>query len=225
MSKRLLRVTIESIELAANGDVPGQKIPSGDKRNAVIASLDYPRSGAPSVTSAQQYNLPEKIAFSPDQNDFFACGLFKEEVQDETILQIKITDTDRSGKIEQFVLALVSELAGAVLEAATEGLTTFLGAVAAVGIDQVRSGFGKAQTGDQVFVIGATDKIRLNVDSLPADPAYPLRLNLSLAVPEEVRKAYFEMDSAGRPVEKEIVLPKGAQNGHIVIRLSAAPCG
>ena len=221
-----MRVTIESIELFSNGDVPGQSAPSGgEKRNAVIASLTYPRSGAPAVTSAQQFNLPEKILFSPDQTDFFACGLFKEEVQDETILEIKVTDTDRSGKIEQFVVRLLSLLGGAALGAATEGLTTFLGAIASAGVGIVRSGFPNIDPAEQVFIIGATDRIRLQVDSLPADPAQPLRMNLALMVPEEIRKPFFELDATGKPVHKEIVLPKGLHNGNIVLRLSAAPCG
>jgi len=224
MSKRLLRVTIESIEVFSNGDVPGQHPPPGEeKRNAVVASLTYPRSGAPSITSAQQFNIPAGIAFSPDQSDFFACGLFKEEVQDETILQIKVTDTVRSAKAERFVLNVLSMLAGSALGAATEGLTTFLGAIAGVGVGLVRSGFANANSGDQVFIIGETDRIKLEVDSLPADPAQPLRMNLSLIVREEVRKPFIELDSAGQPVHKEIVLRAGSHNGNILIKLSAAP--
>jgi hypothetical protein len=98
MVKRILLVSIESINVFQNGDVLGQGAPAGkDKRNALMASLKYPRSGAPSVTSGQHFDLTNNVPLKPDQTDFFQCGIFKEEVQDETILQVKLTDTDESG--------------------------------------------------------------------------------------------------------------------------------
>lgn len=68
MSKRTLWVSIESISVGTNGDVPRQDAPKGDeKRNAVLSTLTYPRSGAPTVTSGQQYNLPNNnVPLKPD---------------------------------------------------------------------------------------------------------------------------------------------------------------
>lgn len=223
MAKRLLLLTIESINVFQNGDVPGQGAPAGEeKRNAVMASLKYPRSGAPSVTSGQQFNLVDNVPLKPDQSDFFQCGLFKEEVQDETILQLKLTDTDKASKWEAFFLKLVSGLVGAVLGFATGGLSKFLGAVAGVGVDQVKTGIS-GLGGDQVFIIGQTDEIRLEMDTLPTDRNSPLRMNLALIVPEEVRKPFLELDASGNPIQKEVVLPKGFHNGNIILRLAALP--
>jgi hypothetical protein len=220
MSKRTLWVSIESITIPVNGDVPDQTDPTGgDKRNAVLATLTYPRSGAPTVTSGQPYNLPNGTVFQPDQTDFFSSGLFKEVVQDETILQIKITDTDRASKAEKVFLAILGVLVNAALTAAIGGLTGFFGAVAGAGVSQIKTGMGKPGD-DQVYVIGQTDKIRLNVDHLPTDRNNPLRMALGLTVPDDVDKPFFVLGPNG-PEERHLHLPKGAVNGEIVLRLAA----
>jgi hypothetical protein len=223
MAKRLLVVTIESLTVFVNGDVPGQGEPTGEqKRNAVIASLKYPRSGTPSVTSGQQFNLSNNVPLKPDMTDFFKCGIFKEEVQDETILQIKLTDTDKASGAEKFFAALLGALMGGGLGAAAAGLGSFFGAVAGFGADQVKTGLAGLGK-DQVFVIGQTDEVRLAMEKLPADKNDPLRMDLPLIVPEEVRKPYFELNPQGGAVRKELVLAKGFSNGNIVLRLAALP--
>lgn len=223
MSKRLLVVTIESILVEVNGDVPGQNPPTGEeKRNAVIGSLKYPRSGVPSVTSGQQFNLTNDEPLKPDLADFFKCGIFKEEVQDETILQIKITDTDKASNADKFFAKLLGVLVGAGLGVATGGLSSFFGAVAGFGIDQVKTGVAGLGA-DQVFVIGQTDEVRLGMDKLPSDINNPLRMRLNLTVPDDIQKPYLELDAQGNPVRKELILTKGSLNGFIVLRLVALP--
>ncbi len=71
-------------------------------------------------------------------------GLFKEEVLDETLLQIKVTDTDKASKTDVFVLKLLSALVGTALGVATKGLSNFLGAIAGVGVEEVKSGIPKS---------------------------------------------------------------------------------
>ncbi len=103
------------------------------------------------------------------------------------------------------------------------GLSSFFGAVAGAGVDQLNTGIGGLGD-DQVYVIGQTDHVRLEVDTLPTDKDKPLRMNLALIVPDEVRKPYFELGPNG-PVQKELVLPKGTHNGNIILRLAALPLG
>jgi hypothetical protein len=224
MSKRTLWVSIESITLGQNGDVPGQSAPHGeDKRNAVVASLTYPRSGAPTVSSGQQYNLPQNGPFQPDQNDFFTSGLFKEDVDDETILQIKITDTDRTSKGEKIFLTILGTLVNVGLTAASGGLSGFFGAVAGAGVDQITTGMGGLGD-DHVYVVGETDQVRLEMDQLPADKHKPLRMTLGLVVPEDIDKPYFVLDhQTGQPVTHHLRLPKGTANGTITLKLAAVP--
>ena len=223
MSKRTLWVSIESITVLVNGDVPGQQAPQGDdKRNAVLATLTYPRSGAPTVNSGQQYNLPNKAAFQPDQTDFFSSGLFKEVVQDETILQIKVTDTDTASKAEKIFLAILGALVIAALPAATGGLTGFFGGIAGTGVSQINTGMGKLGD-DEVYVIGATDKIHINVDQLPADKNNPLRMALGMTVPDDVQKPYFTLGENNQPVTQYLILAKGSPIGSINLLLAAVP--
>lgn len=221
MSKKLLTVTIESVVVFSNGDVPsGKPASAGEKKNnAVVASLKYPRSGAPEVMSALQVDLTNNEPPKLDLNDFFSCGLFKEEVQDETILQVKVTDRDEAGKVEKFLLKLLSVVVGAGFGVATGGLSGVLGAVTGCGIGAVKTAIGAA--GDEsVFVIGQTEKVRLNMDQLPA--GQPLRMDLPFTVPDEVRKPYSVLEG-GQVVEKAMVLPKGMHNGNIILRLTARP--
>ena len=221
MSRRTLWVSIESVKVHVNGDVPGQGPPPGqDKRNAVLATLTYPRSGAPTVNSGQQYNLANDVAFQPDQTDFFTSGLFKELVQDETILQIKITDTDKASKAEKIFLAILGALVNAALTAATSGLTGFLGAISGTGVSQINTGMGKLGD-DLVYVIGETDKIHLKVDDLPADKNHPLRMALGLTVPDDIDKPFFTIEQPDAP--QHLHVPKGSANGEIVLLLAAVP--
>jgi hypothetical protein len=224
MSKHTLWVSIESITLLRNGDVPGQTTPAGEeKRNAIVASLTYPRSGAPTVTSGQQYNLPENEPFRPDQADFFASGLFKEEVEDETILQIKVTDTDKIGKAEKIFLTVMGVLVNAGLTAATGGLTGFFGAIAGAGVSQVQTGMAGV-TGDQVYIVGETDKIKLKMNDLPTDRNNPQRMTLGLIIPSEIDKPFFVIDpETHQPVTKRLTLAKGSPNGTITLNVAAVP--
>jgi hypothetical protein len=221
MSKKLLTVTIESITVFSNGDVPGAKPASGDekKNNAVVASLKYPRSGAPEVVSGLQFDLTNNESPKLDLADFFDSGLFKEEVQDETILQIKVTDRDVSSKAEKVLLSVLSVVFSAGLGIATGGLNKFLGAVTGFGIDSI-TGSIKGAGDESIFIIGQTDKVRLEMDKLPADQ--PLRMNIALTVPKEVRKPFFVLEN-GQEVKKELVLAQGIHNGNVVLRLTAKP--
>jgi hypothetical protein len=223
VSKRVVWVSIESITLIINGDVPGQGAPKGDdQKNAVLATLTYPRSGAPTVSSGQQYNIPSKTPYQPDQTDFFVSGLFKEDVQDETILQIKITDTDKASKSEKIFFTILGTLVNAALTAATGNLTGFLGAIAGAGVSQIQTGMG-GLGGDQVYVMGETDSVKLQVDNLPTDKNNPLRMTLGLTVPDDIDKAYFTLGPTGQSVTNHLVLPKGSVNGTITLRVAAVP--
>lgn len=80
-------------------------------------------------------------------------------VEDETILQIKVTDTDAASEGEKIFLTILGILVGSALTAATGGLSGFFGAIAGAGINQIKTGMGKLG-GDQVYVIGQTDKVQ-----------------------------------------------------------------
>src|SRR6476661_8109745 len=129
MAKKLIRVLIEDLVVFSNSDVPGEAPASNDelKNNAVIGSLLYPRSGAPEALSVIQLDL--KNNESPETlkpSDFFSdSGLFKEEVQDETILKIKVTNRDSRSRFAQ----IFGRVLGGLLGVATGGFGSILGLI------------------------------------------------------------------------------------------------
>jgi hypothetical protein len=175
------------------------------------------------VTSGQQYNIPQNTPFQPDQADFFTSGLFKEDVDDQTILQIKVTDTDFASKADKIFAAILGALLSGGLTAASGGLTGFLGAIAGAGVSQIQTGMhGLAD--DQVFVVGATEKIPLKMDDLPTDKNNPLHMVLGLVVPDDIDKPFFVLDpQTGHPVTEHLVLRKGTANGTIHLKVAAVP--
>src|ERR1035437_8026413 len=116
MSKKLLTVVIEELIANSNGDFP-DATPSDDadqglKNNALSASLRYPRSGAPQITSAKQYDLangkPATLLDPQHPDNFFDPLLFREEVIDRTVLNLKLTDRDAASGFEKFLLGVFS---------------------------------------------------------------------------------------------------------------------
>lgn len=219
MAKKLVRVLIEDLIVFSNGDVPGES-PASDqelKNNAVVGSLLYPRSGAPEALSVIQLDL--KNNQSPETlnpSDFFSdSGLFKEEVQDETILKIKVTNRDSRSRFAQ----IFGRVLGGLLGIATGGFGSILGLVSGLGIDALTDSI-ETEGGEQTFVIGASEPLRLKIDQLPQNP--PLRVNLPLVVPKEIRKRFFVLEN-GKAVQHELVLGKGKHNGHIILQISAEP--
>jgi hypothetical protein len=198
MSKKLLTVKIESILVNVNGEVPGAKPDKTNQRNVLTATLLYPRSGAPSVASAKQFDLqPGKSPDRLDQADFFSCGLFKEEVNDETILEIAVTDRDIASNFEKGFVQVFSAILGAAI-----------------------TGGVKNAGADSSVTIGQTDKVRLKMDDLAEAPT---RMTLGFTVPALIEKNFFAPGPTGDPVEQRMRIEAGSANGTITLLVSATP--
>jgi hypothetical protein len=88
LKRAIVRVELVSAFVESNGDPPEDIITiAEEKNNAIVATLKYPRSGAPSVVSSFPVNLKSGVEIS-FTGDFFERGLFKEEVQGETELEL-----------------------------------------------------------------------------------------------------------------------------------------
>ena len=163
MPRKLLYVTVDRITLTTNGEPPN--VTDDSVKHALMATMLYPRSGAPTVTSA----LPVKeLARGPNDLaglSFYSNGLFKEEVQDTTLLNIKVVNRQESSKIEKFILSLFATIFGAGVGVLTGGLTGVLGAVTAFGVDALKGGI-KSAGDDEVITIGETDNIPIDIASL-----------------------------------------------------------
>lgn len=159
MSKILLRVNIEKVWVKSNGDLPKKENADehdkkAQKNNAIVATMVYPRSGAPNVISTKMVNLQNNKVKSFDLEDFWDSGLFKEEVDGETKLRIQVTDRDKISKFDKVFTTIFSALMGAGLGAVTGGISNvFLGAIANLGI-KTYTGTISVGKGEKINVIG-----------------------------------------------------------------------
>ena len=225
MPKKLLIIRIQELVVTSNGDFPGEKPSHNDelglKNNALIASLKYPRSGAPQVLSVKQYDLVDgKPAYLLDEkipDEFFDKLLFHEEVLDQTLLQVKVTNFDSTGKVVKFFLKLFSVILGAGFTAASGGLSGVLGAVVGFGVDALKTGTSGAGD-DHVDTIGIA-RLPLSMDAYSDKPQV---VNLELTAPETITRRGFVMDPEHGVQEKEkTVTTEGKANGHIIMEISA----
>ncbi len=211
MPRKLLYVTVDSITLTTTGESPN--VTDDATKHALMATMLYPRSGAPTVTSA----LPIR-ELTPGTNDltglgFYSNGLFKEEVQDSTLLNVKVVNRQETSKIEKFIVTLFATILGAGLGVVTGGLTGVLGAVAAFGVDALKGGI-KSAGDDEVITIGETNNIPINIADIGSDP---FTRDYDLILKEEVEKRFI--DPQTRQIATFKITPGG--NGSIRLRLRA----
>lgn len=227
MSKKLLVVRIQELVVSSNGDYPGERPSRNDelglKNNSLMASLKYPRSGAPQVVSIKQYDLvsgsPAHLLDERTPDEFFDNLLFREEVLDQTVLHLTITNFDATGKVVKFFLKLFSVIIGAGFTAASSGLTTVLGAVTGFGVDTMRAGVSGSGD-DHVDRIGEA-RLPLSMDKLTEAPQ---SIRLELTAPETIIRRGYHMDPEHGVEDREIaVTTQGKANGHITLEILALP--
>lgn len=220
MEKIFLRVNIESIKVQSNGDLPKkQNADEDDKRakknNAIVAILVYPRSGAPNVISTKMVDLQHNQVKRFNLDDFWDSGLFKEEIDGETILRIQVTDRDECSKFEKVFTTIFSTLMGAGFGAVTGGISNvFLGAIVNLGI-KTYTGTLSVGKDEKINVIGEAE-FKLTANSIPN------KLPLRLIAPKTIKKKVLVFEG-NKVVRKERTLVKKGSNGEIVLQLSAMP--
>ena len=92
-----------------------------EKDNVLIATFDYPRSGESKLTAIRplalqsgQHNAKTCNTAGNTADAFLTAGLFKEEVQGETQLQISITDKDPKNPFFTLLRSLITRVFGLV---------------------------------------------------------------------------------------------------------------
>ncbi len=167
MQRKLLFVSIDSITLNLTGEPPN--VHDESIKHAVMATLIYPRSGAPTVTSA--LTVADLVSGDNDLSlgGFSSNGLFKEEVQDSTLLNLTVVNRQQTSDVAKFLLGLFATILGAGIGVATGGLTGVLGAVSAFGVDAIKGGI-KGAGDDEVITIGSTNNIPINIAEIGPDP-------------------------------------------------------
>jgi hypothetical protein len=227
MSKKLLTVVLEELVVDTNGDLAGERPSddpaSGARNNALTASLRYPRSGAPQIISTRQYDLvngkPATLLDASNPDEFFDPLLFREEVLDRTVLNLKVTDRDAAAGFEKFFLAVFSTVLGAGFSVVTGGLSSVLGAVAGFGVEHMKDSICGAGN-ETITVIGKAAPLALVMDELSPTAT---RVHLALTAPIDVIKCGLVIDpETSKPVAKDYTLLKaGAANGYVILRISA----
>ncbi len=205
MARGVLRLLVESVTVKSNGDVPGDKNPeakSEDKNNVLIATLRYPRSGAPSVVSALKVNLESGVSTTFDITNFWESGVFKEEVDGETILKVQVLDRDVTSRLTKFFALLFGTILKAGLGVVTGGISNaIVGAVASLPAEAFGATF--EVEGERFYVVGEGE-IALKADNIPP------QITISLKAPADLIKEYWATKQGGdtKVVKKQKILLK-----------------
>lgn len=210
MARGVLRLLIQSIQVKSNGDVPEDQKPKTGTSNLLVATLRYPRSGAPSVVTTFPLDLKDNVVHNFDVGDFFGSVIFKEEIDTETILKIQLLDRQEPSTFTKVVAALAGAIFGAALDGIVGGISNaIVGAVAALPVTSLKSSF--KLDGETTTVLGEGE-IKLSVGSIPGTLAVPL------TVPEDVTEEYygFAQPGGGQPQKmRKVILKKNDSLGTV----------
>lgn len=215
MSRKVLIIKVESIRVNSNGD-PADEVPGKDARNnAIIANLKYPRPGAPNITTTMPLNLTSGQELALNLDNFWESGLFKEDVLDETVLSIEVTDNDKIRKLDKFLARFVQAIMGAGLGMVTGGISNaIVGAVVNLPVAAIKGSY-RIDKDNTLAVIGQASRA-LDISSIPET------LELDLVAPKTIEKKYLGFKEPGSTQvvqKKKRLIKKGDVNGKIRLSL------
>jgi hypothetical protein len=221
VTRGILRLSLKSVTVESNGDVPEDKNPeaaSKDKNNVLVASLRYPRSGAPSVASTMKMNLESGVTLAFDTSNFWESGLFKEEVDGETVLKLQVLDRDVPGKLTKLFATLFGTIFKAGLGVLTGGISNaIVGAVAALPAEAFASTF---KVDGETFTVLGEGELALQAGGIPPQIA------IYLVAPVDVSKEYFDQEAPGSTkIVKRTrkLLTKGQKSGTVALQAAWEP--
>jgi len=136
-----------------------------EKDNTIIASLVYPRSGESSIDALKPIDLESGETVTPeDPGDFLNSGLLKEEIQGETVLQIKITDRDRKSRIWTYVRKVLSGIfsgfAGKVIDNISDVVISSSAGVIASDLEERI----KQSDREEISAIAISEMVKMRID-------------------------------------------------------------
>lgn len=176
MSIKNLRFLLKEVEIYYDGDefAPSKKAKKGKERikdNLVEASLEYPRSGTPSITTVKMLDLPSREKITLNTKDFWTAGLFKEDIDTETRFTLSVSDKDEISKFSLWFRRVFSLMFSTAAGAATSGITNlFQGAVASDLQTKLKDGFKGSQEDSSIKLLckSETINIELTTDGVKA---------------------------------------------------------
>ena len=167
MPRGLVRISLQEVLVLYNGDPePTKRNPEAEEptNNLVVATLKYPRSGAFQVVSAKLMDLESKKPKTFKEVGFWAGGLFKEEVDGETVLSIDVVDRDKRGWfVRAFRPLLAAGLVGRLSPLAAGVSNAFLGGIAGALVETTGEAIRGGDKDYRQTVIGETGEVELRI--------------------------------------------------------------
>ena len=225
--RKLLRIYVERWGDWNNAD-PFLSVPTeyghGDAKvtYAIDATLLYPRSGTQKINvtrylihEAAQQN--EEIVFdqgqgasglskrSPGTRDFLRNGLFKEIVEGETILEIRVLRVSKPSKLAQFarnIFGFSADLINISVPSISSSAPSTVSKL--------------MEEGNSVDILGEAD-LEIFAKSIKSE------MRAQLLVPETIRKTFFVTNDTnqGNEVQRRPIVLKKGENGAIYLAIEA----
>lgn len=169
MSIKNLRFLLKEVEIYYDGDeFASTKKPKKAKErlkdNLVEASLEYPRSGTPSITTVKMLDLPSRKKVTLNTKDFWVAGLFKEDIDTETRFTLSVSDKDNISKFSLWFRRVFSLMFSTAASAATSGTTNlFQGAIASDLQTKLKEGFKGSQEDSSIKLLCKSETINIEL--------------------------------------------------------------
>jgi hypothetical protein len=234
MTPLLLQISLKQVQVEFNGDEvhksgskarsPASPEDTAAQDNLIIASLQYPRPGAPVVTTTKALDLPSGFTKSFDKSEFWESLLFKETVYGETVLQVLVSDRDNRSTFLRIAGLIMSAGIGGLLGASIKGITNVvLGSVATGTTEPLLGAIKNAGGKGNTKVIGKSAKISIRVEGESIVVGAPqgawdsnmMELKLGLTCPEDLH--YIDLSDPER--KRRTIVEKDAPNGYVVLSI------
>ncbi len=201
-----------------------------EKDNTIVAKFNYPRSGHSSISALLPVDLKsgEPLDLGKDES-FLSRGLFKEEVQEETQLQISITDRDRRSKLWSFVREILAGIFEVYADTGLDYVSNLVVYGTASTLASEAEGKIEGSSDDKITTIAKSSKVKIEIgDDGQIRVLNPKKneiefkdglLKLALKAPEQM---LISREKTNGQV-KLVTLPEGGPNGEIVLRLESKP--
>lgn len=145
--KTVFQITLKSIKTLDNGMTHGD-----NELNLASFSLIYPREGVASVENVKKMKLENNKVYSFENEDFSDRLLFKESIQGDSSLKVKLAVVESVSKIDKILTDVFKGalLAGAGLITGGTGTTLFIGGAKKI----IESVFDTKELKDKIIQLG-----------------------------------------------------------------------
>lgn len=173
------RMNISEIELYYDGDqfvtkdTAGRAVDEDAADNILEFALKYPRSGVAVVSTTKIMDLPSRTKVTPDAESFWSSGIFKEDIDGETIFSMSVSDKDMQGKFTNFLRRICCSMFGTLVSGKLGAITNvFQGAVLGDLQGRMADGIRGSQEDNTITPLCASRDIYLDFNAKGLAAAY-----------------------------------------------------